>query len=137
MKPVALIPSELNPGNIIVLRNYNYYGAGIHYWITLNEEDVAGLYTNEHTAFLLPIGQYRIGVRCHGGWLPTWKLDEINIDVEPNQTYYFLVTPKVRLLLNDCGEIELISEEDGLNRLKKSNKVPTGTYSKDMKLLPR
>jgi hypothetical protein len=123
------------------MRNYSFIGAGVHFWATLNGEDIAGLYTNEHTIFPLSPGNYSLGVRCRGAWTLTWELDEINVDVQPERTYYYLLSENESSffipLWDTCADIEEIKEDEGKKILQKSVFVSPGTNSEQRKVLPR
>jgi len=90
---------------------------------------VAGLYTREHAVFQLPVGQYAIGLMFPVIGLNTWWYDEIEKNVEANREYYFLLSPKFKLISISGVEIEEIDQQDAKDRLQHSSLVPTGTVS--------
>ncbi len=89
VKPVSPELSIEPTASIVLMRNYSLVGAGVYFWPTLNGEDMAGLYTNEHTIFSLSQGEYLFGVRCRGAWTYQWELDELNAKVQAGKTYYY------------------------------------------------
>jgi len=114
---------------ITIIRNYNPIGSTERYYPTVNGRKVAGLYTNEHAVFQLPVGQYAIGLMFPVIGLNTWWYDEIEKNVEANREYYFLLSPKFKLISISGVEIEEIDQQDAKDRLQHSSLVPTGTVS--------
>ena len=141
VKPVSSVLSTEPTSNIILMRNYSFIGSGTHFWATLNGEDIAGLYTNEHTIFLLSQGKYSFGVRCRGAWTLKWDLDEINADVQLGKTYYYLLSENESSffipLWDTCADIKEIKEDEGKRILEKSEFVSPGTNSDKRKVFPK
>src|ERR687888_540025 len=60
-------------GKLVVLRTSSLYAVASSYYVTLDGREVFVLRSGEHTTFAVPPGPHTVGVRCLGGWLPTWK----------------------------------------------------------------
>jgi hypothetical protein len=124
--PVSVLADNIPKAKIVIIRNYNFYGAGIHYWPTLDGQDIAGLLTNQYTTFDLAAGKHRLGVRCHGGWTRTFKHEEIEAIIESNKSYYYLLSPVYSLVRDVCAKIEPIESQEGMDLMKRAKLVPTG-----------
>jgi hypothetical protein len=122
MSPLKTYPEADNDSNnVTILRNYNFYGGGIHFWPTVNGERISGLLTNQHTSILLPKGTYVFGVKCSGG-LGNRPLE---VTLSDNDRRYFLLTPA----FFGCAEIDAISESDARGRLAHSVRIQSGYVS--------
>ena len=117
----------LNPvpsAQIIVIRSNNFYGGGLHYWVTLDHEPIAGLRPDQYTEFNTPAGEHSVGVKWIGSWkFVFWNTREIKENFQPGQIYYFLLSPTVL----GTTEIERISEKEGKKKLLFSTQIPAGT----------
>ena len=127
MRPVKAQPeAEVEDvNNVIVLRNYNYFGAGGRYWPTIDGEEVAGIFPKQHVSIKLPIGKHIIGVRCG------WGDDQLVVEIKENEQRLFKVSPDLWAFISPfaCAEIEEISKSDAVNRLMKSTRIKTGFIS--------
>jgi len=121
-------PAETS-AQITIIRNYNPIGSTVRYYPTVDGKKVAGLYTNEHTEFRLPAGKYAFGLMFPVVGLDTWWQDEIEKNIEVNRAYYFLLSPKFKLISITAVEIEEINIHDANKRLQRSTLVPTGSVS--------
>jgi hypothetical protein len=122
-RPEQILAGEPS-AKVVVVRNYNFYGSGLHYWVTLDGQEIAGLRTKQYVEFEAPEGHHSIGVKWFGGWLMVvWNKKEIEAKLERKNTYYYLLSPTIV----GTTEIEEISEPEGLKRIKKSTKVPVGS----------
>ena len=141
VKPVSSVMSTEPTGKVVLMRNYSFIGAGIYFWATLNGEDIAGIYTDQHTIFSLSQGEYSLGVRCRGAWTLKWELDEIIANVEHGKTYYYLLSENESSffipLWDTCADIKEIKEDEGKRILEKSVFVAPGTNSDERKVFPR
>src|SRR5947207_2671879 len=60
-------------GKLVVLRVSSVLGVANSYYVVLDGKDVFVLRSGEHTAFAVVPGEHAVGVKCFGGWTPTWK----------------------------------------------------------------
>ncbi|MEO7622536.1 MAG: hypothetical protein ABIS30_05675 [Gallionella sp.] len=129
LRPVNKLPeAETDTNNITILRNNEFYGSAIHFWPTVDNEDIAGLLVKQHVSFILPNGKHFIGVRCFGGEWPlwrTWKHEQLEVEVSSNERRYFLVTASYF----NCAGIKEIQESVAHNFLPGSIRIPTGDIS--------
>ena len=127
LRPVTNIPEgEDQQNNVTLLRNFNFYASAYHYWATLDDEDIAGLLVKQNVSFILPPGKHSLGVRCFGGLWPMWWHDQIHVVISNSVKRYFLLSP----YFLGCAEIEEIQSSEGLDRLRTSTRINTGTVSK-------
>jgi len=139
-QPPLVIDTEPT-ATVIMMRKYHFYGSALRLWATVDDKDIAGMYTDQYTSFLLNQGVYSFGVRCNGGWTPGWKIDEISVTVQPDKNYYFLLGMDFKPLfipfLDSCAEIKEITEDESEKILENAMFLSPGTYSDDFRLLPR
>jgi len=124
----AELPAETS-AQITFIRNYNPIGSTVRYYPTVDGKKVAGLYTNEHTIFRLPAGRYAFGLMFPIIGLDRWWQDEMEKDIEAKRHYYFLLSPKFKLINMTAVEIEEINQHDADKRVQRSTLVPTGSVS--------
>ncbi len=111
---------------VTIIRNYNFFGAAIRLYPTVNGKKIAGLYTKDFVRFRLKEGKYTLGVMVPDVFLGRWKEgNKIEKQVEAEESYYFLLSP---LPLKGM-EIEEISREEGEKRLSESTRIETGKLS--------
>ena len=113
--PKVVIPEDAN--QVFVIRGANLPAATNSYKLTVDGQAILAMFAGEYTRFLLQPGRHTLGVRCFGGWSPTWKEKKIDVLLAPRTNSYFLVTP------NNCAKIEPIADNDGLERIAKSEYV--------------
>lgn len=126
VKPPVQINDTDSTARVLILRNYNFWGGGVHLWPTLDGEDVAGLRTNEYTEILVTESVHNLGVRYYGNWkFIGWNHNEIKVDLKRGEQYYYLLSPTII----GTFEIEEIEQEKALRRIAKSKLVKPGTIS--------
>lgn len=125
LRHVVSMDENSSSTNVSIIRNYNYIQGGYHFWPTVDGQDIAGLLPRQHVSFRVQPGHHVLGVRCYGGLWPKWWHDEVEIDLTTNENRYFLITPYIL----GCAEIDDITEEKALKRLRKSDQIKTGYMS--------
>ncbi len=109
--------------NVTVIRNGNFFGSGIRFWVTVDGENVAGLFTKQYVNFGLAEGSHKIGIRYLGGsFLPAWEHVQVDIDVSKNESQFYLLSPGVL----QC-DIERIEEKEALERIRESLEIQLGS----------
>jgi len=102
-----------------VIRPGAFIGEDISYFLNVNRRDVFELESRQHTRFKLPVGEYRIAVRCFvwysGGWVET----AITQNVVAGQTAYLAVEPK-----HNCASLDPVSEAEGKKLLSRTAFTP-------------
>jgi len=119
--PIGRLPAiedQAQSGDVFVIRNSNFVGSGVSYYITIDGNDMFAIRVGQYTKFKLVIGEHYIGVKCFGGWSPTWKEDSRKFSVLPQQGTYFIVSPNM-----SCADIQLMNPESGIEWIKKSTYV--------------
>lgn len=120
--PIGTLPkvtSAKKAAESIVIRNKNIVGATNSLIITLDGQEIFGIKIGEYTKFNLEPGKHSIGVKCFGGWTPTWKEDKKEILFNTESKYYFLISPDLW-----CAEIEQLTEQEGVKRVSESTYIP-------------
>ena len=125
MRPVKELPeAENSRNNITVLRNYNYIGAGMRYWPTVDGQEISGLFPNQYISFMVSPGKHRLGVRC------LWSQDQMEIDIKDNEIRFFKISLDLWSLIGiGCAEIEEIPKAEAIERLETSTRIKTGYMS--------
>ncbi len=125
LRQVTGLPEdEGSRNNITILRNYNYNGAAIRYWPTLDGEEISGLFPKQHISFMASPGKHQVGVRC------MWSQDQMEIDIKENEIRFFKISLDLWGLIGiGCAEIEEISKAEAIERLKTSTRIKTGFMS--------
>jgi hypothetical protein len=119
--PIGKLPTiadEKKAGEITVIRASSVAGATNSYVITLNGVDVFGIRSGQYTKFRINEGEHHIGIKCFGGWSPTWKEESLKFTATPNSSLYFLATPTM-----NCASIISITQEEGLKRMQNSEYI--------------
>lgn len=120
--PIEALPKVIDIescAEAVIIRNKNFVGATNSYIITLDNSDILGIRIGEYTKFNLEPGKHSIGVKCFGGWSPTWKENKKEWSFAAKAKYYFLVSPDA-----SCAEIEQITEQDAAKRISESTYLP-------------
>jgi hypothetical protein len=115
---LPIIADQKLSGEVIVLRISNIIGATNSYIITLNGKDIFGIRSGQYTTFKLTEGEHYIGIKCFGGWSPTWKEDSVKFTVTRNSNSYFIVSPNL-----SCAIIKPIVETEAQKIIKNSKYV--------------
>jgi len=105
-------------GEVTVIRISSIVGAMNSYTIILDGKDIFGIRSGQYTNFKLNEGEYYIGVKCFGGFVPTWKKSSVKFIVAPNSNSYFLVSPSL-----SCASIKSIDESEAQKRVQDSKYV--------------
>ncbi len=124
--PIGTLPEVSSPSTaaeVIIVRNKSMFGATNSFKITLDGQEILGIRTGEYTQFMVEPGTHSIGVKCFGGWTPTWKEDKKEFSFKAQTRYYFLVGP-VDIFEEACAGIEQVAEQEGKERLGGSTYVP-------------
>jgi hypothetical protein len=114
--PTGKLPPITDPvtaGEIVVIRVSSVTASAVTYYINVNQEDVFGIRSGEHTRLRLAAGDYRIALRCFGGSTPSWKETVTNQTVRSGQTIYIAVSPKFELFERDCLAADVVPELEG------------------------
>jgi len=119
---VGRLPELKDPdkaGKIVIIRNKNFVGGGVQYFVNVDWVDILGLYAGEYTEFDLNPGKHFVGVKCYGGWSPGPKLDGVEVKIKENDKLYFVISPNFV-----CADIKKISNEEAAKRIQDSEFVP-------------
>ena len=119
-------PKSSTTAEISIVRNYNFTGAGIRLYPTINDKKIAGLYTKSYVHFNLKEGSTTFGLMYPDVVFGKWKKgNNIEKYIEAKKQYYFLVSP----IILGGFEIEEIEKNDAEERISSSILIATGTYS--------
>lgn len=114
-------------GNTTIIRNYNYFSGGVHYWPAINDSAIAGLFPRQYISFDLDPGKYKIGVKCCVVPLQPVLQHAMQVDVQADTKKFYLVSPSVFRL--GYAEIEEIDEQEATSRLQHATRIKTGEIS--------
>ena len=93
--------SEGTPsGTVTVVRPSAFVGGTNSYIVTVGNTEIFRINSGQHTRFTLPAGPQTIGVRCFGGWTPTWKESTTQITVTADSVHILEISPS-----GTCAEI--------------------------------
>jgi len=109
LRPVKELPEAENnrSNNINILRSYNYIGAGIRYWPTVDGQEISGLFPKQYISFKVSPGKHQVGVRC------MWSQDQLEIDIKDNEIRFFKLSPDLWSFIGiGCAEIEEITKTE-------------------------
>jgi hypothetical protein len=125
LRPVKGLPeAENSRNNITILRNYNYIGAAMRYWPTVDGQEVSGLFPKQYISFMASPGKHRVGVRC------LWSEDQLETDITDNEIRFFKISLDLWSLIGiGCAEIEEIPKTEAIERLETSTRIKTGFMS--------
>lgn len=112
------IADEKRSGEVTVIRISSIVGVTNSYKITLNGTDIFGIRSGHYTKFKINEGEHYIGIKCFGGWSPTWKEDSLKFSVAPNSNAYFLVSPSL-----SCASIKPITEAEAREKIQNSKYI--------------
>ena len=113
------IENEKRSGEVTVIRIHSVVGVANYYIINLNGTDMFVIRSGQHTKFKLNEGEHYIGVKCYGGWSPTWKYELLKFSVTPGSSSFIKVAPNF-----SCAGIESITEEEALIKIENNKYVP-------------
>jgi hypothetical protein len=106
-----------NPVEVTVIRNRNFNCGGQSTAILLDELPIAYIRTGEYVSFFVESGVHYLRVRQNG----------VYGNFEKEKKYYFLISINIFDMISGgdgCGfEIEKISEEEGLKRIRNSKNL--------------
>ncbi len=93
-------------------------GSGASYYVTLDGQDIFAIRVGQYTEFNIVSGVHLIGVKCFGGWSPTFKEHAISFDLVPGGQAYFVISPDPT-----CADIKHIGKDEGERRISASKHV--------------
>lgn len=113
---IGKIPEVSDKGGVAtieVLRISSFVGALNTYKVFFDGKDVAGIGSGERFSFRIDPSEHYIGVKCFGGFSPTWKKDALRFLATKNATYYFKISPNL-----SCASIEQIDQTQAIQLAK-------------------
>jgi hypothetical protein len=122
--PMAKLPpidASARSGEVTVIRASSIVDITNSLLLTLDGKEIFGIRSGQYTKFTVNEGNHVIGVKCFGGWTPTWKEDTRPVKVKTGESHYLLVSPDL-----SCAGIEPVNEAEGQRRAKDSEYVSMG-----------
>lgn len=101
------VGDKTKAAKVVVARVSSVVGAANGYIVALDGKDLLGIGSGEHAEFLLPPGDHYIGVKCFGGFTPTWKENSLKFEATAAKASYFVVSPNL-----SCAAIKAADEKD-------------------------
>lgn len=104
---LPVITNQATASKVVPIRVSSIVGVANGYTVVIDGKDLLGIGSGEYTEFNVPEGEHYIGVKCFGGWTPTWKLDAVQFKAIAKQSSYFEISPNLK-----CAGIRQIGEQD-------------------------
>lgn len=104
---------------VVVIRVSSIVGVTNSYHIVVDDQAVFGIRSGEHTTFKIPSGKHAIGVRCFGGFTPTWKENKFDYSFQPQEKAYFVISPSL-----GCADIASVKPQEASTLIEKSTYKP-------------
>lgn len=118
---ISDLPAITNPNTaskVVTIRVSSLVGVANGYTVVLDDKDLLGIGSGEYAEFNVPEGEHYIGVKCFGGWTPTWKTDAVQFKAVASQPNYFEISPNLK-----CAGIRQIGEKEGIELTKNSKPI--------------
>lgn len=93
-------------------------GAANGYIVALDGKDILGIGSGEHAEFSVTPGEHYLGVKCFGGFTPTWKEDSLRFAAKHSSSSYFVVSPSM-----SCAAVRAADESEAKKLLSNSKAV--------------
>ncbi|SFE08753.1 hypothetical protein [Paracidovorax konjaci] len=119
--PLPDISDASASATVTVVRVSSMVGAANGYTIALDGKDILGIGSGEHAEFPVAPGEHYLGVKCFGGFSPTWKEDALRFTAKPLSSNYFIVRPSM-----GCAAVMSADEAEARALLPKSKAVDLG-----------
>lgn len=112
------ITNQTTASKVVTIRVSSIVGVANGYTVVLDGKDLLGIGSGEYAEFNIPEGEHYIGVKCFGGWTPTWKADAVQFSAVASKTNYFEISPNLK-----CAGIRQIGIKEGDALVKDSKQV--------------
>ena len=112
------LDENASTAKVVPIRISSLIGAPNTYVVVLDGKDLINIRSGEHAEFLVPTGKHTIGVKCFGGWSPTWKEDTVDFHAKTNEVLYFKISPNLK-----CAGIQPIESEESQKLLINSKEI--------------
>lgn len=119
------VKDQATASKVVPIRISSIVGVGNGYTVVFDGKDLLGIGSGEHAEFYATPGKHTIGVKCFGGWTPTWKEDALEFNATSKTTSYFEISPSGR-----CASIRQLEEPNAQELLKKSKEINLFTNKK-------
>lgn len=93
MGELPKIDPEVKPAKAVFIRESNFAGAGISYYLLVDDKEIFSILTGQYTEFALAPGKHKVAARMFGGWTPTFKESAVDVDFNPEDIKFFYVSP--------------------------------------------
>lgn len=118
LNPLPEIPERASAGTVVVVRVSSFVGAANGYTVAFDGKDLFGIGSGEYAEFRVPAGVHYLGVKCFGGFTPTWKEDSLKFEAKSSDTNYFVVSPNL-----SCAAVRPASRDEALKLVPGSKQV--------------
>jgi hypothetical protein len=112
LAPLPLVDPGKSSAKLLVYRISSMIGVTNSYSLLLDGKEVFSIRSGEHTEFLIESGEHLLGVKCFGGWNPTWKENFVLHNFSTDTMNFFEISPS-----GNCADIRLVSADEGRKRL--------------------
>ena len=116
--PLPEVKNSSSASKVVVVRVSSMVGAANGYIVALDGKDVLGIGSGEHAEFAVAAGEHYLGVKCFGGFTPTWKENSLRFDARQAAPSYFVVSPNL-----SCAAVRSADEAEARKLLATSKAV--------------
>jgi predicted small lipoprotein YifL len=116
--PLPEVPDASVAAKVVVVRISSIVGAANGYTVAIDGKDIFGIGSGEHAEFQVSPGEHYLGVKCFGGFTPTWKEDSLKFDAAKASSNYFVVSPSMT-----CAAVRGADEAEAKKLLSGSKAV--------------
>lgn len=116
--PLPAVSDSSTAAKVVVVRVSSMVGAANGYTVAFDGKDVFGIGSGENAEFSITPGEHYLGVKCFGGFTPTWKEDSLRFEAKQSSSSYFVVSPNM-----NCAAIQAAEESEVVKLLANSKAV--------------
>lgn len=116
--PLPEVSDSSTAARVMVVRVSSMVGAANGYTVALDGKDIFGIGSGEHAEFSVTPGEHYLGVKCFGGFTPTWKDDSLRFTAKQSSSSYFVVSPNM-----SCAAVRVAEESEAKKLLSSSKAV--------------
>jgi hypothetical protein len=109
---------------LVVYRISSIVGVANSYYVTLDGRDIFSIRSGEFTQLSIEAGEHSVGIKCFGGFSPTWKEDAVQFSALPKSESFFEISPNL-----SCAEIKAVTVEEGKKQINNSKFISSEQMS--------
>ena len=118
LNPLPTVAERASAGTVVVIRISSFVGSANGYTVAFDGKDLFGIGSGEYAEFRVPPGEHYLGVKCFGGFTPTWKEDSLKFEAKANGANYFVVSPNL-----SCAAVKPADREEAMKLIPGSKNI--------------